>query len=72
MSRISSASASPHARAGKRDEAFAWLEKAYQGRVSYLTNVNVDPALESLHSDPRFDDLLRRVGLPRVASPPHR
>ncbi|HEY6844534.1 MAG TPA: hypothetical protein VI391_10215, partial [Thermoanaerobaculia bacterium] len=62
--------AAMYARAGKRDEAFAWLEKAYQRRVSMLTNVNVDPAFESLHSDPRYDDLLRRIGLPKVSAPP--
>jgi TolB-like protein/DNA-binding winged helix-turn-helix (wHTH) protein len=61
--------ASMFARDGDKDQAFAWLEKAYQRRVSRLTDVNVDPAFEPLYSDPRFDDLLRRIGLPRVPRP---
>jgi len=58
-----------YARAGDKDRAFAWLEKAYQRRVSRITNINIEPAFDSLHSDPRFDDLLRRVGLPKVNPP---
>lgn len=58
-----------YARAGKNDEAFSWLEKAYERRVSALINVNVDPAFDSLHNDPRYDDLLRRIGLPKVEPP---
>jgi hypothetical protein len=55
-----------YARAGDADHAFVWLEKAYQKRVSKLTNFNVEPAFDSLRSDPRYDDLLKRIGLPRV------
>ena len=58
--------AAMHARAGDKDKAFAWLEKAYEHRASMLTNVNVDPAFDSLRSDPRYDALLKRIGLPRV------
>jgi len=58
--------AAMQARAGNRDKAFAWLENAYEHRASMLTNVNVDPAFDSLRSDPRYDDLLKRIGLPRV------
>jgi DNA-binding winged helix-turn-helix (wHTH) protein/Tfp pilus assembly protein PilF len=61
--------AAMYARGGDRDKAFAWLETAYTRRVSLLTNANVDPAFDSLHSDPRWDDLLRRIGLPQVAPP---
>jgi TolB-like protein/Tfp pilus assembly protein PilF len=49
---------------GKIDEAFDWLEQAYQERSFALPFLNVNPRLASLHSDPRFHDLLRRVGLP--------
>jgi TolB-like protein/Tfp pilus assembly protein PilF len=49
---------------GDKDEAFAWLEKAYEERRQRLTWLNVDPLLDPLRSDPRFADLVRRVGLP--------
>jgi len=48
---------------GEQDQAFAWLEQAYAARSWYLTWLKVDPALDSLRSDPRFTDLLRRVEL---------
>jgi eukaryotic-like serine/threonine-protein kinase len=48
---------------GEKDQAFAWLEKAYAERDSNITNLKVDPEFDSLHSDPRFTDLLRRIGL---------
>ena len=49
---------------GEKDQALAWLEKAYAERSFYLTLLKVDPDLDSLRSDPRFQDLARRVGLP--------
>jgi tetratricopeptide (TPR) repeat protein len=51
-----------HIGLGEHDEAFAWLDKAYEARSWYLTWLKVDPALDSLRSDERFRDLLRRVG----------
>jgi TolB-like protein/DNA-binding winged helix-turn-helix (wHTH) protein/Tfp pilus assembly protein PilF len=50
---------------GDKDRAFHWLEKAYQQRDSELLALKVDPFLDSLHSDPRFGDLVRRLGLPQ-------
>ena len=50
---------------GKKDEAFVWLDRAYQERSYLLTYLTVDERLDNLHSDPRFDELRRRVGLPR-------
>jgi hypothetical protein len=50
---------------GDKNQAFAWLERAYNERSFYLTWIKVDPHLDSLRSDPRFADLMRRVGLPR-------
>ena len=47
---------------GEKDQAFAWLEKAYEERSDWLVDLNVEPRLDSLRSDPRFADLLRRVG----------
>src|SRR6202035_6190030 len=52
-----------YARAGDLDRAFAWLEKSYAGRSARLTNLNVDGRYDHLRTDPRFADMLRRVGL---------
>jgi TolB-like protein/tetratricopeptide (TPR) repeat protein len=49
---------------GERDQAFAWLEKALEERDARLTWLKVDHKLDNLHSDPRFADFLRRLGLP--------
>ena len=48
---------------GDKDNAFKWLEKAYAERSPDLTTLEVDPIFKSLRSDPRFIDLLRRIGL---------
>jgi TolB-like protein/Flp pilus assembly protein TadD len=50
-----------HAQLGENDKAFAWLEKAFRERQPWLSQVEGDPQFESLRSDPRFADLLRRV-----------
>ena len=47
-----------------KDRAFEWLEKAYQRRSSWLRALKPDLIYDPLRSDPRFKDLLRRVGLP--------
>ena len=50
---------------GDRDRAFDWLEKAYEDRDAPFQFLKVDPLWgENLRSDPRFQDLIRRVGLP--------
>lgn len=49
---------------GDKDQVFAWLEKAYQEREHDLVFSNAWPIFDSLHSDPRYQDLIRRVGLP--------
>ncbi len=48
---------------GEKDQAFAWLEKGFDGRDPYLTRLRVDVAMDPLRSDARFKILLRRVGL---------
>jgi hypothetical protein len=48
---------------GDKDQAFFWLEKSYQERSHYLAYLKVFPGVDSLRSDPRFDDLVRRLGL---------
>jgi DNA-binding winged helix-turn-helix (wHTH) protein/tetratricopeptide (TPR) repeat protein len=54
-----------HAGLKNRDEAFVWLEKAFEERQPYLTHLKVEPVFANLRGDPRFDDLLRRIGLTR-------
>ena len=49
----------------EKDEAFAWLEKAYQERSWWLVWIKMDPMVDSLRSDARFIDLMRRIGFPQ-------
>ncbi len=49
----------------EKDQAFRWLDKAVEERSDCMVALAVDPRLDSLRSDPRFQDLQRRVGLPR-------
>ena len=53
-----------YARLNKRHEAFEWLEKAYQERES-LGFLNAESDWDNLRDDPRFQDLVRRIGLPQ-------
>lgn len=50
---------------GENDQAFAWLNKGYEERTHWLVWLKLDPRWDSLRSDPRFTELLRRVGLSR-------
>jgi hypothetical protein len=56
--------AAVHVGLGENDEAFTWLEKAYQERSWWLVFLKMDPMMESLHSDRRYADLIRRIGYP--------
>lgn len=49
---------------GEKERAFFWLEKCYQGREHDLVFSKVWPMFNSLHSDPRYQELMKRVGLP--------
>jgi TolB-like protein/Flp pilus assembly protein TadD len=50
---------------GEKDQAFAWLDRAYNDRSYYLAEyLTTDARMDSLRSDPRFAELRRRVGLP--------
>ena len=53
-----------YAALGENDQAFAWLEKAYRNRAGGLILLNPAPDFQTLHHDPRFADLDRRIGLP--------
>jgi TolB-like protein/DNA-binding winged helix-turn-helix (wHTH) protein/Tfp pilus assembly protein PilF len=48
---------------GDKDQAFDWLEKAYLQHSNTIITLKVEPGFDPLRSDPRFQDLLRRVGL---------
>jgi TolB-like protein/DNA-binding winged helix-turn-helix (wHTH) protein len=53
-----------YARLGESNQTTAWLERAYQERDFYLTCLRHDPAFDPLRSDPRFQDLMRRMNFP--------
>ena len=54
-----------HASLGDKEIAFASLEKAFTERDFQLTSLKVEPGYDPLRADPRFQDLMRRVGLPQ-------
>ena len=51
-------------RVGNKECAFEWLERGLEERDDLMINLKVEPAFDSLRSDPRFQDLVRRVGIP--------
>lgn len=53
-----------HAQAGNKDRAFEYLERSFQEREPDLLRLN-GPFMDPLRSDPRFQDILRRIGLPQ-------
>jgi hypothetical protein len=52
-----------HVALDEKDEAFVLLNKAYEERNSDIIDLKVDPQLDPLHSDQRFAELVRRIGL---------
>jgi len=48
---------------GETEEAFRWLDRAYEERSPWIGYMAVDPRLDDLRSDPRLDEMLRKVGL---------
>ncbi|HYK90846.1 MAG TPA: winged helix-turn-helix domain-containing protein [Acidobacteriota bacterium] len=48
---------------GERDRAMQWLDRAFREHSAWMLHLKVDPRLDPLRSDPRFEDLMRRVGL---------
>jgi hypothetical protein len=56
--------AESYARLGERNQAFQWLEKGYQERSHNMAFIKTEPMLDGLHTDPRYQVFLRRMGLP--------
>jgi hypothetical protein len=50
---------------GEKDKAFAWLEKAYAEKSTFIAYLKPFPDFDSLRSDPRYKDLLKRMDLPQ-------
>jgi len=48
---------------GDNEQAFAWLERGYQEQSSILQFLKVHPYFDPVRGDPRFKDLVHRVGL---------
>ena len=57
-----------YAALGQQEQAFTSLERAFDGHDVQLTFLGIDPAFDSLRDDPRFANLMRRIGLPSIAS----
>jgi len=49
---------------GNKDQTLKWLNQAYSARSVNLVYLKVEPIFDGLRSDPRFAELLRRIGLP--------
>jgi len=49
---------------GDRETALEWLEKSFEERADGLTWLGVEPMLDEMRNDPKFQDLVRRIGLP--------
>jgi TolB-like protein/DNA-binding winged helix-turn-helix (wHTH) protein/Tfp pilus assembly protein PilF len=52
-------------RVGDKECAFEWLERGFEERDDLMTDLKVEPVFDGLRPDPRFQDLIRRVGIPQ-------
>jgi serine/threonine protein kinase/Tfp pilus assembly protein PilF len=57
--------AGAYARVGDKERMYEWLQKAYDERGKDMTLIKVEPAFEPYRSEPRFQELMRKVGLPQ-------
>jgi eukaryotic-like serine/threonine-protein kinase len=55
-----------HVQLGEKDKAFAELEKAFNNREWLLLYIKIDPRLDALRDDPRYQDLVRRMKFPET------
>jgi tetratricopeptide (TPR) repeat protein len=53
-----------YARLGEKQKALQALEQAYKERRLHMTEIGVEPAFDTLRSEPRFQDLVDRIGVP--------
>jgi serine/threonine protein kinase len=53
-----------YANLDEKDKAFEWLERAFDERAGFLIHIKSEPTFDNLRDDPRFADLLKRIGLP--------
>jgi len=53
-----------NAQVGNKDKAFEYLEKSYQRHELWIAYLQVEPRFDSLRDDPRFNELVKRVGIP--------
>jgi hypothetical protein len=60
--------ATVYAGLGDKEAAFHWLEAAFENRDCQMPQLRNEPSFESLRSDPRFGELVRRIGLPSNVS----
>jgi serine/threonine-protein kinase len=58
-----------HVGLGEDERAMEFLEKSYEEHSHWLIYLHIDPSMDGLRSNARFQDLLRRVGLPLEANP---
>jgi serine/threonine protein kinase/tetratricopeptide (TPR) repeat protein len=58
-----------HIGLGENDRAIEYLEKSYEEHSHWLIYLHIDPSMDGLRDNPRFQDLLRRVGLPALTVP---
>jgi eukaryotic-like serine/threonine-protein kinase len=58
-----------HIGLGENDRAIEYLEKSYEERSHWLIYLHIDPSMDGLRSNPRFQELLRRIGLPLQHTP---
>jgi len=54
-----------YAKAGDKDQAFAWLEKGLKEKSDGIQYLKTNPMADSLRSDPRYADMIKRMGLPQ-------
>jgi serine/threonine-protein kinase len=59
-----------HLGLGEEDHAMEFLEKSYEEHSHWLIYLHIDPSMYALRSNPRFQDLLRRIGLPLRSTTP--